>query len=166
MEAVVERAQGVFLWVYLDRGLTNVDTFSTLSKRLKDLPSDLDTYYLHMLEMIEELYRHETAQILLICLLYSYGRPPLGQPSLFLFNFLHDGPLIVLNSSNKSYPYTSTKGVLPEPKCDRYPLDRCAQKLLTRHAPWKSDPELVCVRVCLESPNLCQSVLPISIRTT
>lgn len=58
---IVERAQGVFLWVilvvnYLRGGLRNNDDYSDLLQRLNDLPDDLEEYFKYMLQTIEDVY--------------------------------------------------------------------------------------------------------------
>ena len=65
---VVEKAQGVFLWVYLvvqsrGRGLTNFDTVSEMQRRLRALPSDLETYFRQMLDLVEDIYLKQAARI-------------------------------------------------------------------------------------------------------
>ena len=65
---VVQKAQGVFLWVYLvvqslRRGLTNFDTVSEMQRRLRALPSDLETYFRQMLDSIEDIYHKQAARI-------------------------------------------------------------------------------------------------------
>ncbi|OTA03702.1 hypothetical protein A9Z42_0041810 [Trichoderma parareesei] len=68
MESVVnqvtERAHGVFLWVFLVTrslrdGLVNGDTIRDLQRRLESLPTELEPFFKHMLEVIDPLY-HET----------------------------------------------------------------------------------------------------------
>jgi hypothetical protein len=64
---IIEKAQGVFLWVYLVvrsilRGLTNSDDISDLEVRLAELPGHLETYFQHMLNTIEDVYRLQTAR--------------------------------------------------------------------------------------------------------
>ena len=68
VQEVVDRAQGVFLWVNLVvrsllRGLIHADDISDLQKRLRDIPQKLETYFQHMFDSIEHNYREQTAQI-------------------------------------------------------------------------------------------------------
>ena len=70
---VVDKAQGVFLWVYLVvnsllKGLTNADRVSDLQLRLSLLPTELDKYFEHMLENIEDVYQDVAAQTFHIAL--------------------------------------------------------------------------------------------------
>ena len=73
LNEVVDKAQGVFLWVYLvvhslREGLTNADRISDLQRRLRALPSDLETYFRHMLTGIDDVYAEQTAQTFRVAL--------------------------------------------------------------------------------------------------
>ncbi|KAL6718207.1 hypothetical protein ACLMJK_004295 [Lecanora helva] len=73
VDQIVRNAQGVFLWVRivvgnLLRGITNEDNLADLHRRLDSFPTDLTAYFEHMFDTIDEFYRKETAEILLICL--------------------------------------------------------------------------------------------------
>lgn len=66
---IVNRAQGVFLWVSLAmkdqiRGLRNEDSPEQLQKRLACLPSEVEGIYLGMLLQIDKIYRHEASRFL------------------------------------------------------------------------------------------------------
>ena len=66
---IVNRAEGVFLWVslamkYLIRGLRNEDSPEQLQKRLAALPSEVEGVYLGMLHQIDKVYRHEASRFL------------------------------------------------------------------------------------------------------
>ena len=72
-DAIVSRAQGVFLWVFLVvrslvEGLTNADRITDLERRLQSLPTDLEAYFRHMLGSIEEVYVQQTVQTFQIAL--------------------------------------------------------------------------------------------------
>lgn len=59
---VVNRAEGVFLWVFLVvrsllRGLRNEDDIRDLKRRMEAFPPDLETYFGRMLDEIEDVYR-------------------------------------------------------------------------------------------------------------
>lgn len=85
-EEIVDKAQGVFLWVFLvvrslRRGLTNADTLLVLQNRLRQFPTDLRGFYTQMVVNIEDVYHKQMAQSLQIAvtlsepssvLLYSY----------------------------------------------------------------------------------------------
>jgi hypothetical protein len=70
---ITDRAQGVFLWVYLVvrsliRGMGNKDTLQDLQMRLNELPDDLERYFTLMMDSIEGLYRQRTAKIFRVLL--------------------------------------------------------------------------------------------------
>ena len=70
---IVNRAQGVFLWVFLVvrsllQGLTNADRITDLERRLQSLPTDLKTYFRHMLDTIEDVYNQQTVRTFHIAL--------------------------------------------------------------------------------------------------
>jgi hypothetical protein len=70
---ILEKAEGVFLWVFLVvrlllKGLTHADTMSDLQRRLQKAPPTLEEYFMRMLEGVENVYHEETAQILQMCL--------------------------------------------------------------------------------------------------
>ena len=65
---VVNKADGVFLWVILVvksllAGLGNRDSIADLQRRLKLLPSDLEALYSHMVTLIDPFYIQEASQI-------------------------------------------------------------------------------------------------------
>ena len=70
---IVDRAQGVFLWVFLvtdmlRKGLTNYDSIADLWKRLESLPTDLEPFFKHILSAVEPFYHQKMAGALLITL--------------------------------------------------------------------------------------------------
>ncbi len=79
---IVDRAQGVFLWVHLVvdsllRGLENGDYINELEARLETIPDDLDDYLTQMFDRIECEKRLEGAQILLMLCEPAIGSLPL-----------------------------------------------------------------------------------------
>ncbi|KAK8096022.1 hypothetical protein PG999_014044 [Apiospora kogelbergensis] len=67
VDAVVNRAQGVFLWVYLVvrtllEGLTYHDSVSTLYQRLHEFPPDLELFFQHLIDSISPIYRKMMAR--------------------------------------------------------------------------------------------------------
>lgn len=68
---ISERAQGVFLWVFLvinslRDGLINGDTMTDLQRRLDALPNDLESMFKHMLNQVDPFYHQymsETIQM-------------------------------------------------------------------------------------------------------
>ncbi|TKA83205.1 hypothetical protein B0A55_00651 [Friedmanniomyces simplex] len=70
---IQERAQGVFLWVFLVvrsllRGLTEEDDIAMLQKRLRQLPTDLERFFQQILDSVDDVYQEYTARTLLIVL--------------------------------------------------------------------------------------------------
>ena len=64
---VVEKAEGVFLWVKLaltsiQRGLMYYESFSELKNRLGALPGELRDLFIHLLERIEPEHRRDCAR--------------------------------------------------------------------------------------------------------
>ncbi|KAK8057878.1 hypothetical protein PG996_011815, partial [Apiospora saccharicola] len=86
VNAVVERAQGVFLWVYLAvrtllEGLTYHDSVSTLYRRLQEFPPDLEPFFQHLIDSVQPIYRKQMTRYLkiatiayrpLLAMVYSY----------------------------------------------------------------------------------------------
>lgn len=73
IDDIVERSNGVFLWVYLVvrsllRGLTDENDFAFMRKRLDHFPSDLGGYFRQMLNSSEEVYAEPAARIFLVLL--------------------------------------------------------------------------------------------------
>ena len=66
---IVERANGVFLWVSLAvkdqmEGIRNDDNPGTLWERLRTMPPEIEDVYVHLLNRISKVYKAETAQSL------------------------------------------------------------------------------------------------------
>jgi hypothetical protein len=73
IRSIVDKAKGVFLWVFivtklLREGLTNHDSFSDLRRRLESFPSDLEPFFKQMIQSVEPFYRHKMAESLQIAL--------------------------------------------------------------------------------------------------
>lgn len=69
---IVDKAQGVFLWVVLvfqslRRGLTNSDTIPELQKRLRIIPTELEEYFKLILDSVERIYHQQAARLYLMC---------------------------------------------------------------------------------------------------
>ena len=80
IEEIVEKAQGVFLWVFLvvrslAEGLDNADRFIDLQRRLRSFPADLDAYFRHILFSLDPVYREQTAHAFQVSL---YTKTPLS----------------------------------------------------------------------------------------
>lgn len=70
---IVEKAQGVFLWVFLAvrsllSGFTNADSIATLQRRLRLLPPTLEEYFQHMFDSVEDFYHDQTARTFQVAL--------------------------------------------------------------------------------------------------
>ena len=92
VQDVVEKAQGVFLWVILVvrsllTGLRNADRVSDLQKRLRDFPETLEKFFSHMIASIEPVYREQTAQA------FKYALEDKETHSLMTYSFLDEDDL-------------------------------------------------------------------------
>ena len=72
-EQIVDRAEGVFLWVSLAvkdqvRGLKNDDSPKQLQDRLARLPTQIEGIYLRMLDRIDKIYLQEASSFLKMAL--------------------------------------------------------------------------------------------------
>jgi len=81
VEDIVNKAEGVFLWVYLvvrsmKDGLTNADTISKLQQRLQMLPSGLSEYFNYILGSVDEVYWEDTAKVFQMIVLAQHPLPP------------------------------------------------------------------------------------------
>ena len=70
---IVDKSDGVFLWVYLvvrslRRGMTNRDTPIELQERLRELPTELEAVFQHIFDATEKLYHQQAARLYLTCL--------------------------------------------------------------------------------------------------
>lgn len=87
---VVNKAQGVFLWVMLvvrslRQGLRNEDRFSDLQKRLHKIPSDLEEYFAQIFNSIDPFYRYQA--VAMFRLAQRNGNNPL---TLMTLSFLQE----------------------------------------------------------------------------
>lgn len=76
---VVDRAEGVFLWVSLVckellRGYDNDDSWDMLSQRLNSLPTGLESYYRKMVDSIDPIYIDDFG-MLVSAMLFGSERP-------------------------------------------------------------------------------------------
>ena len=102
---VVSRAQGVFLWVFLVvrsllTGLTNADRITDLRRRLRLLPSDLESYFAHMLASIDTFYEQQTAQTLQIAL---HALEPQTIMTYVMLDELYEDPRFALDLSIREW---------------------------------------------------------------
>ncbi|KAK6850274.1 hypothetical protein PG995_014107 [Apiospora arundinis] len=80
VDAVVNRAQGVFLWVYLVvrtllEGLTFHDSVKTLYQRLHEFPPDLESFFQHLIDSVKPIYRTQMARYFKIATLADEPLP-------------------------------------------------------------------------------------------
>ena len=92
VQDIVEKAQGVFLWVVLVvrsllTGLRNADRVHDLQKRLRDFPETLEKFFSHMIVSIEPVYREQTAQA------FKYALEADEPLSLITYSFLDEEDL-------------------------------------------------------------------------
>ena len=64
---IVEKANGVFLWVYLVvrslvEGLQNADRIFDLKRRLREFPSDLNEFFRHILDSLDPIYKAQVVR--------------------------------------------------------------------------------------------------------
>ncbi|KAI0506530.1 hypothetical protein F5B22DRAFT_445817 [Xylaria bambusicola] len=89
IDYIAEKSHGVFLWVSLvtdklRNGLTNDDDLSDLSSRLAKFPSDLESFFDHILQTVEPFYHEKMAGTLRLA---RAAEKPLN----ILFYEFHDG---------------------------------------------------------------------------
>ncbi|OBT75676.1 hypothetical protein VF21_05181 [Pseudogymnoascus sp. 05NY08] len=103
VESVVEKASGVFLWVYLVvdsllQGLDNADRVSDLQRRLELIPSDLEELFDKMLNSLEPFYFSHACQLIQIV---RASQEPL---TLLALSFAdEDGPLSAIQAKIKPF---------------------------------------------------------------
>ncbi|KAH8884103.1 hypothetical protein GQ53DRAFT_797937 [Thozetella sp. PMI_491] len=73
IEEIVDRASGVFLWVFLVTsrlrvGLTEYDSFFDLSRRLESCPTELEDFFKDILDKVETFYHDKMASTLRIAI--------------------------------------------------------------------------------------------------
>ncbi|OAL48075.1 hypothetical protein IQ07DRAFT_514633, partial [Pyrenochaeta sp. DS3sAY3a] len=86
---IINRAQGVFLWVFLVvrsllDGLTNGDTLYLLQRRIKRIPTDLRQFFRYILDSLDPIYDGHVAHSFLVTLDSTEELP------LLLFSYLDD----------------------------------------------------------------------------
>ncbi len=73
IEETVSKSKGVFLWVVLVvrslyEGLTNGDSIHILQQRLHSFPSDLEDFFRHMLDSVDNVYQQDMARTFQVAL--------------------------------------------------------------------------------------------------
>ena len=92
---LIGKAAGVFLWVRLVikellQGLRDGDGYRVLSKRLEELPADLDTYFMRLMDSIEPRYRKEASRFLQLALYHEDEFVTLHSNYLIDFSFVEE----------------------------------------------------------------------------
>lgn len=92
IEEIVDRCDGVFLWVFLvtkllREGMTNRDRFSDLRRRLKSFPRELGPFFKQILDSVEPIYQQKTSSILQVALT---AKKPLHMIMYDLHDLEHD----------------------------------------------------------------------------
>jgi hypothetical protein len=103
VEDIIEKAQGVFLWVFLVvrsllRGFTDDNHISVLENRLNGLPAGLEEYFKKMLDTIEDVYQENTARIFQVSV---HTTQPLSALALASLEIEETDPHHAVNSSIK-----------------------------------------------------------------
>ena len=89
VKEIVNRAQGVFLWVHLvvrslRDGFVNRDSMTMLLKRLRTLPTDLEPFFEHILRSVDKVYQQRLAQMFQVALTAEAPLP------LLLYSFIDE----------------------------------------------------------------------------
>lgn len=79
MNDIVDKAVGVFLWVYLVvgellEGLSNADRMTDLQKRLRSLPPDLEALFKRLMRNLEPLYLRHACELFRLVLVHQQPR--------------------------------------------------------------------------------------------
>lgn len=102
---IVDKADGVFLWVYLvvrelRNGLQNDDRIFDLELRLETLPSGLVPFFNHILQSIDPVYREQTARMFSIA---TMAPKPLGMLTYSFLDDIEDEPAFALKAPVRPY---------------------------------------------------------------
>lgn len=86
---IINRAEGVFLWVHLVvqsviRGFDEGDSIDTLSERVLAFPTDLEEFFDNILGRVESFYHHHTTQALYLAYLYAENHDEAASCSSYL----------------------------------------------------------------------------------
>ncbi|OQU98830.1 NACHT domain-containing protein isoform 3 [Cladophialophora immunda] len=102
MDEIVNKASGVFLWVYLVvknllTGLRDGDTVEVLFTRLRQIPDDLDKYFMSMMQSIAPCHRAKASTIFQLML------NPSHRPNLLTLSFIDEQELDFATSSHTKH---------------------------------------------------------------
>ncbi|PMD19838.1 hypothetical protein NA56DRAFT_574686, partial [Hyaloscypha hepaticicola] len=133
INSITERADGVFLWVFLVTrslrdGLVNGDTVRDLQKRLESLPTDLEAFFKHMLDLVEDHYHQTMARVLRIAI---NARQSLDLQFYQIYEFEAEDEDYALNQSTEWYAPGRLDATLDQ--CRRRINARCGGLLEIRN---------------------------------
>ena len=94
--SLISKAAGVFLWVRLVvkqllRGLRDGDSIRGLSKKIEEIPADLDAFFMRLMESIEPQNRKEASELLQLALYDEDEFVSLHPNCLLDFSFIEEG---------------------------------------------------------------------------
>ena len=94
--SLISKAAGVFLWVRLVvkqllKGLRDGDGIRALSKKVEEIPADLDDYFMRLMESIEPQNRKEASELLQLALYDEDEFISLHSNYLLDFSFIEEG---------------------------------------------------------------------------
>ena len=94
--SLISKAAGVFLWVRLVvkqllKGLRDGDGIDTISKKVKEIPADLDDYFVRLMDLIEPQNRKEASELLQVALYQEDEFVTLHSNHLLDFSFIEEG---------------------------------------------------------------------------
>ncbi|KAN0116846.1 hypothetical protein V8E51_002823 [Hyaloscypha variabilis] len=129
IEEIVEKSNGVFLWVYLVvrsllRGLSDDNNIELMRRRLYGFPSDLDSYFNQMMDTIEDIYQEESAHIFQVVV---NAKSPLSTLSFWFLAQGRRSPGYALEAKIETMP---DEEVIPISENMRVHLNACCKDLL------------------------------------
>ncbi|KAI1456279.1 hypothetical protein F4805DRAFT_458928 [Annulohypoxylon moriforme] len=105
---ITDKSRGVFLWVFivtklLREGLTNDDNFSELQRRVESFPSDLETFFKHILDTVDSFYHQKMAEALQMAI---RAKGPLRYLMYYFYEEEHDNEDYALDMPIRPSPLT------------------------------------------------------------
>src|SRR6202044_1469974 len=93
--SLIRKAAGVFLWVRLVvkqllKGLRDGDGIRALSKKVEEIPADLDDYFMRLMESIEPQNRKEASDLFQLALYDEDEFTTLHSDCLLDFSFIEE----------------------------------------------------------------------------
>jgi hypothetical protein len=106
-QEIRKRAQGVFLWVFivvgsLIRGLTEDDDMDVLRARFREIPDDLEEYFMRMIGAVDKVYDRFMARSLLLA---CTAETPLPLPSYYYVDIDHRNPSFAMQAAQEPYDH-------------------------------------------------------------